>query len=605
MRLIKSVMIGLLLSLAAPLAAFAQCSGQAPANTYCGNPTGALALPGWKPMSGFATDIDVGSTTITGGGSGRLLYDNSGVLGEVSSPTTARQVLQSTVGAAPIWDPSIFLGPVTSGIPTKATGEFWWDNTGNYTERNAAFNISMDTGAAAPPAMTFAEFTYVQSRGDNTTFTGGSGKYIVVADRPGVTGATKGAMYGLLVDVRTNVARNNVPFDDAAGIVIANTGTAKATAAIEVATGSVGSTEWGTGIGIISSADRGLHIGGTFGIGIDFTQSVIGTDAIRLPNAKPIVGINVAGTGTLPIAEITSSNFLSLFGGNVVVGSGSTTVSGTLIATTSLRMNGSTSGTTTLVSAATAGASVITFPAGTTNFSATGGANQVVKQTSAGGAFTVATLSASDIVSGVIPPNIGGSGVANNAASTFTISGAFPLSVTVSASTSVTLPTSGTLAALGGTNSWTATNTFASGTTNIINTADANIGATLNLRHVSASPALNDYVGFVSYQGNDSAGNTTNYGQMRVAIIDPTDGSEDGTYEFYSIIAGTEARRFVIGAGVYTSGMMDQGVGTMNAASYYANNTAGLSVTKTVRASGGAADCTLIYTGGILTGGSC
>ena len=36
-----------------------------------------------------------------------------------------------------------------------------------------------------------------------------------------------------------------------------------------------------------------------------------------------------------------------------------------------------------------------------------------------------------------------------------------------------------------------------------------------------------------------------------------------------------------------------------------ANGAAGLSVTKTVRASGGAADCTLIYTFGILTGGTC
>lgn len=35
------------------------------------------------------------------------------------------------------------------------------------------------------------------------------------------------------------------------------------------------------------------------------------------------------------------------------------------------------------------------------------------------------------------------------------------------------------------------------------------------------------------------------------------------------------------------------------------NSTLGLSVTKTVRAAGGAADCTLIYTGGILTGGTC
>lgn len=43
----------------------------------------------------------------------------------------------------------------------------------------------------------------------------------------------------------------------------------------------------------------------------------------------------------------------------------------------------------------------------------------------------------------------------------------------------------------------------------------------------------------------------------------------------------------------------------MTAASYTAGSSAGLSVTKTVRAAGGAADCTLIFTSGLLTGGSC
>jgi len=47
-------------------------------------------------------------------------------------------------------------------------------------------------------------------------------------------------------------------------------------------------------------------------------------------------------------------------------------------------------------------------------------------------------------------------------------------------------------------------------------------------------------------------------------------------------------------------------VGSLNiAGSFLVNNVTGLSVTKTVRASGGASDCSLIYTGGILTGGSC
>jgi len=50
----------------------------------------------------------------------------------------------------------------------------------------------------------------------------------------------------------------------------------------------------------------------------------------------------------------------------------------------------------------------------------------------------------------------------------------------------------------------------------------------------------------------------------------------------------------------------DKGAGTINAQSgFFANGNAGLSVTKTVRAAGGAADCTLIFTAGLLTGGSC
>lgn len=50
-----------------------------------------------------------------------------------------------------------------------------------------------------------------------------------------------------------------------------------------------------------------------------------------------------------------------------------------------------------LAAAASGGASALTFPAGVTNFTATGGASQVVKQTSAGGAFTVARLACADL----------------------------------------------------------------------------------------------------------------------------------------------------------------------------------------------------------------
>jgi hypothetical protein len=49
------------------------------------------------------------------------------------------------------------------------------------------------------------------------------------------------------------------------------------------------------------------------------------------------------------------------------------------------------------------------------------------------------------------------------------------------------------------------------------------------------------------------------------------------------------------------------GIGTITAENgyYVAGGVAGISATKTVRASGGASDCTLIFTKGLLTGGSC
>ncbi len=77
---------------------------------------------------------------------------------------------------------------------------------------------------------------------------------------------------------------------------------------------------------------------------------------------------------------------------------------------------------------------------------------------------------------GVNAPAQGGTGVANNAASTITISGAYPLTVTLTASTGVTFPTTGTLITTSGTETLTnktlnlSSNTL-TGTTAQFNTA--------------------------------------------------------------------------------------------------------------------------------------
>jgi hypothetical protein len=55
------------------------------------------------------------------------------------------------------------------------------------------------------------------------------------------------------------------------------------------------------------------------------------------------------------------------------------------------------------------------------------------------------SVTSASSITGIVAPANGGTGVANNAASTLTISGNFPTTFTVGASTSVTLPASGSL----------------------------------------------------------------------------------------------------------------------------------------------------------------
>lgn len=80
---------------------------------------------------------------------------------------------------------------------------------------------------------------------------------------------------------------------------------------------------------------------------------------------------------------------------------------------------------------------------------------------------TLGTIASGTWNGAVIGPAFGGTGVANNASSTITISGSFGTTLTVTGTTSVTLPTSGTLAKIGGTTTisasaidWSLNNTF-------------------------------------------------------------------------------------------------------------------------------------------------
>jgi hypothetical protein len=58
----------------------------------------------------------------------------------------------------------------------------------------------------------------------------------------------------------------------------------------------------------------------------------------------------------------------------------------------------------------------------------------------------------------------------------------------------------------------------------------------------SASPATNDVIGRNVFAGKSSTGAVVEYGASRSQIIDATNGSEDGSFQVFSMIAGTLTR---------------------------------------------------------------
>lgn len=87
----------------------------------------------------------------------------------------------------------------------------------------------------------------------------------------------------------------------------------------------------------------------------------------------------------------------------------------------------------------------------------------------------------------------------------------------------------------------------------------------------SASPAANDVIGEVRFNGEDSAGNTEQYASVQAEIIDPTTTAEDGRLNFETVIAGAVADRVYIGHGLYTPNATggDQGADSINAKAVY------------------------------------
>jgi hypothetical protein len=127
-------------------------------------------------------------------------------------------------------------------------------------------------------------------------------------------------------------------------------------------------------------------------------------------------------------------------------------------------------------------------------------------------------------------------------------------------------------AQLAAANTFTAAQTIsvtAAGVAATITSTDAGaaIAPQLDLYRDSGSPAVNDVLGRLAFQGEDSAGNQQLYGALDATILDPTSTSEDAQFRIVVPIAGANTAELSIGAGVTVGAPTGsfKGDGTLNA----------------------------------------
>ena len=78
--------------------------------------------------------------------------------------------------------------------------------------------------------------------------------------------------------------------------------------------------------------------------------------------------------------------------------------------------------------------------------------------------------------------------------------------------------------------------------------ADANAGPNLRLYRNSGSPADSDVLGLVEFEGRNDNSQDVVYSTVDSRLVDASDGTEDGSLELTTIVAGSQVSRVFMGA---------------------------------------------------------
>lgn len=143
----------------------------------------------------------------------------------------------------------------------------------------------------------------------------------------------------------------------------------------------------GTGVSINFASSAGNIQSKDFATSTYQTLTLQGSTIQIQPSGGATSGMVVQANAILPMADNVTQV-------------GSSTRRWTGVHALNATLYGATSGNIILKAAAVAGSNTLTLPAGTTDFSATGGTSQVVKQVTSGAALTVGQLAASDLSNG-------------------------------------------------------------------------------------------------------------------------------------------------------------------------------------------------------------